>query len=72
MITYNKLFYILQESGHNKAWLRKNGINPRTVDKLIKNESVTISTINQLCNLLNCEPGDILTFTKDEGKNTNE
>lgn len=66
MITYEKLFTILEKKGHNKAWLRNNGLNPKTVDKLIKNQSVTIITINQLCNLLDCEPGDILTFAKDE------
>lgn len=66
MITYEKLFLLLQDKSLNKNWLRNNGINPKTVDKLIKNESVTITTINQLCNLLDCTPADILTFTKDE------
>lgn len=66
MITYEKLFIVLEEKGHNKAWLRNNGIHAKTVDKLIKNLNVNISTIDQLCNLLNCEPADILTFTKDK------
>lgn len=66
MITYNKLFKLLERKNLNKAYLRNNGINPRTVDKLIKNADVNISTINKLCNLLDCQPEDILTFTKDE------
>lgn len=66
MITYIKLFKLLERKGLNKAYLRNNGINPRTVDKLIKNADVNISTIDKLCNLLDCQPGDILTFTKDE------
>ena len=65
MITYEKLFIVLKEKGHNKAWLRKNGLTPKTVDYLIKNQDIKISTINKLCNLLDCEPVDILTFNKD-------
>lgn len=66
MITYEKLFIILEEKGHNKAWLRKNGFNANTVDQLVKNQSITMIVLNRLCNLLDCEPADILTFTKDE------
>lgn len=66
MITYEKLFTVLEKSGHNKAWLRKNGFTPTAVDWLIKNKDVKISTIDKLCNLLDCEPQDILTFKKDE------
>ena len=68
MITYEKLFVVLKERGHNKAWLRKNGFNANTVDWLVKNKDIKISTINKLCNLLDCEPADILTFTKDKGE----
>lgn len=66
MITYEKLFLVLESHGHNKAWLRNNGVHAKTVDKLIKNQNVNIQTIDLLCNLLDCEPADILTFTKDE------
>lgn len=66
MITYEKLFILLETKGLNKAWLRKNGLTPTAVDWLIKNKDVKISTIDKLCHLLDCEPSDILTFTKDE------
>ena len=69
MITYEKLFIVLEEKGNNKAWLRKNGLNANTVDWLKNNKDIKISTINRLCNLLDCEPADILTFTKDKGEN---
>lgn len=76
MITYEKLFLVLQEKGLNKAWLRKNGLNANNVDWLVKNKDVKISTIDKLCNLLDCQPKDILTFTKDlpraEEENKNE
>lgn len=66
MITYEKLFILLETKGLNKAWLRKNGLTPKTVDYLIKNQEIKTGTINKLCNLLDCEPGDILSYTKDK------
>lgn len=69
MITYENIFLILEKQNKNKAWLRNNGINARTVDKLIHNQNVNITTINEICNLLNVEPKDILTYTKDKEEN---
>lgn len=66
MISYEKLFTILQEKGLNKNWLRNNGFQASTVDYLIKNKDVRISTINKLCNILDCKPEDIITYTPDE------
>lgn len=68
MITYEKLFIVLEKRGHNKAWLRKNGLTSNAVDWLTKNKDVKMSTIDKLCNLLDCEPADILTYTRDEGE----
>ena len=68
MITYDKLFELLEQKGLNKTYLRNNGLTPKTVDYLIKNKCVKTDTINKLCNLLQCNPGDILTFTPDNGE----
>lgn len=65
MITYEKLFDLLKEKGYNKNWLRNNGLNPKTVDYLIHDKEIKTGTINKLCNLLDCQPQDILTFTPD-------
>ena len=66
MITYDKLFTLLQERGLNKVYLRNNGFNPNTVDQLVKNKDVKISTINKLCTLLDCTLTDILTYIPDD------
>ena len=72
MITYEKLFILLENKGLNKFWLRNNGFNASTVDYLVKNKDVRISTINRLCTLLNCTPDDILTYTPDKEIEENE
>lgn len=66
MFTYEKLFILLEQKNLNKNWLRNNGINPKVVDKLIKNEDMKLSSISKICTLLKCTPEDILTFTPDQ------
>ena len=60
MIVYRKLFELLDQRGLKKIDLRKAGIHPMVVDKLVKNKSVTITTIDKLCDILDCQPGDIM------------
>lgn len=66
MINYNKLFAMMDKRGLKKYWLRQNGINPKVVNALKNNANVNMSTINQLCKLLDCQPGDILEYVPDE------
>ena len=64
-IIYDKLFKLMNEKGIKKVYLRNNGLNPKTVDSLTKNKSVTIDTINVLCHLLDCQPGDLMEYVPD-------
>ncbi len=65
-VSYQKLFNIMEKRELKKFWLRQNGINPKVVDALWKNKNVNVSTIMDLCRLLNCQPGDILEYVPDE------
>ena len=66
MISYKKLFDLLSERGYSSTyWLRNNGISPTIVNKLRKNERVNSDTINNLCRLLDCQPGDIMEYMED-------
>lgn len=66
-INYSKLFALLQERGYSSTyWLRRNGLHPATVNKLKKNERVNTDTIDLLCHLLNCQPGDIMEYVENE------
>ena len=65
-ISYQKLFSLMQEKGIKKIDLRtKYKINPKTVDSLVNNRSVTVDTIVQLCEILDCQPGDLLEYVKE-------
>ena len=66
MINYSKLFAIMESRNLKKYWLRQNGINPKVVQALVNNANVNMSTINQLCRLLDCQPGDLLEYVPDE------
>lgn len=72
-IIYKKLFKLLKEKGYSSTlWLRQNGLYAATVDKLRKDERVTTDTINRLCKLLNCQPGDIMEYVPDEEEQNRE
>ena len=43
----------------------KYGINPSTLVRLRRNESITTYTLNQLCGVLDCSPEEILTYIPD-------
>ena len=72
-INYRKLFQMMEQKQVKKFHLRQQGIHAAVMDKLIKNKNVDISTIDKLCKLLECQPGDILEYTPDETEeNTSE
>lgn len=66
-VSYQKLFSQMQEKGIKKIDLRtKYKINPKTVDSLVNNRSVTVDTIIQLCEILDCQPGDLMEYIKEQ------
>ena len=68
-VSYQKLFELMEEKGLKKVDLRKTyKINPKTVDSLVNNRSVTVDTIMLLCEILDCQPGDLMEYVKDAEK----
>ena len=65
-VSYTKLFERMAQKGIKKIDLRNTyKINPKTVDSLVNNRSVTVDTIIQLCEILDCQPGDIMEYVKE-------
>ena len=56
----------METKGIKKIDLRKNGLSPTIVDRLIKNSNVNTSTIIELCKMLNCQPSDIMEYIPDD------
>lgn len=70
-ISYNKLFDILEERKITKTELKENiNISTATLAKLSKNEPISMKVIENICNFLNCQPGDILEMEKEVDKTT--
>lgn len=62
-ISYNKLWKLLVDKKMSKADLRKAaGIAPNTMTRLRRDEEVTLTVLNKICQTLNVDIGDIMEF----------
>ena len=64
-LSYKKLFDLMERKNINKHFLRLNGFNSKVVDRLVKESHVNTATIEKLCALLDCQPGDIMEYIPD-------
>ena len=56
----------MKERNIKKVDLRtKYKLNPKTVDSLIKNKGVNVDTIMTLCEIFECQPGDLMEYVKE-------
>lgn len=63
-IQYTKLFQLLSEKNISKTQLQKRiGMSSTTMAKLSKNENVSIKIIDDICKVLNCQPGDFMEMS---------
>ncbi len=66
MIIFNPLWETLKRKNITTYYLIKyHGLSRGTLDNLKHNRSVTLNTINQLCEILDCNVEDVITFIKD-------
>ena len=57
---YNKLWKLLIDKGMTKTDLRmKTGMSTSTLAKMSKNENVSLDVILSICDVLECNVGDI-------------
>ena len=62
-ISYDKLFSLMGEKGIKKRDLReKYNISPTIVNRLNNNSNVAVDTIMYLCEILECQPSDIMEY----------
>lgn len=66
MIKFDPLWETLKKKGRSTYWLRENcGIDSKTIRRLRANENMETKTLNKLCNALECELSDIMSYSKD-------
>lgn len=71
-IIYNKLFSRLKSRGYTTYKIRRDKlISEGTLQTLRNNGSVSTKTIEKLCKILKCQPGDIMEYMEDK-KNKGE
>lgn len=65
-ISYKKLWIKLIEKDIKKSDLRKlTGLSAGTITRLNKNEPVSITVLLSICEILNCDIGDICSAVTD-------
>lgn len=68
MIYYKlNILEALKKAGYNTTIIRKNTLIPETALTSIRhNKPISWSTLEKICNMLNCQPGDILGSRHEE------
>lgn len=62
-ISYEKLFKLMEDKNLKKRDLReKYKISPTIVNRLNNNSNVAVDTIMYLCEILDCQPSDIMEY----------
>lgn len=65
MIIYRNVLDKLKEKGCSTYQLRKQKIMGESKIQNIRKNNVDIKTVNQICTLLDCQPGEILEYIPD-------
>ena len=67
MIVFHDLLKRLSEEGWTlKRLQNEGGISNGTIIRIRKGESISTVTIDKVCKILNCQPGDLITYQPDE------
>lgn len=64
-VSYKKLWKLLIDKGYNKTKLRTAGIHPTTIAKMGRDEYVTMDVLDKICDILDCDYGDIIEHIKE-------
>lgn len=66
MISYENLWVTMEKKGITKYQLNaRYGLSRATIQRLVEGNLVTLYTINRLCEILNCEIQDIITYKNE-------
>lgn len=60
MVSYRKFWDLMEERGYSQKILSDNGISNRIIDSLRHNGNIEVFTLVRICDLLECQFGDIM------------
>ena len=67
MIVYNDILGRLSQAGWSTYRLTKEKvIGNGSLDRIRRGESISTNTIDIICRLCHCQPGDLLQYEEDE------
>ena len=67
MITYEPFWNTLKNSDESTYTLIYNhNLSSSTIDRLRKNKPLSITTLNDLCRILDCDINDIISYKRSE------
>ncbi len=70
-VSYNKLWKMLVDKDMSKGDLRKAlGMSPNTLTKMRKGELISGKFLCDICEMFDCDFGDIITYVPDKNKAT--
>lgn len=66
-IVYDKLLKLMEKQGLSTYKIRKEKIiSESTLQKIRENRTITTDSIASLCEVLHCQPGDLMEYVPDE------
>lgn len=67
MIIFEDILGLLSRHGWSSYRLRKERVLPEsTITRLRNNEPITTVTIDKICELCDCQPGDLMRYVRKE------
>lgn len=66
MLKYKNVLEQLKQKGYSSYYLSKNKIMGNSKIQNIRENRVDAKTINQICSILDCQPGEILEYIPDD------
>lgn len=72
MISFEPLFEYMRKNNISRYKLEKWGLNHSTFESFKNDKSISLTTLNQLCVMLNCQPHEIIKFIKSKDSSSED
>lgn len=67
MIKYNNIIERLKEAGYSATRIKEEKLlSEPTMTAIRRNKNITTESIDKICSLLECQPGELMTWYSDE------